>query len=177
MLNAKRSLSRRRSFAAQFTDDPDRAAEGASTVMSPAVEVDYVASFQQRETGQVVEKAISRLPLRQRRAIELVHFHGLTYAKAAEEMETTRKAVKSLLGRGRTSLRMANGTCMSCFVRVRPQMFQEVKLASAVHNCGNCRRFLYYEPSLKKAEAPAEGEVTESGSAASEAQAVNGGAV
>jgi predicted nucleic acid-binding Zn-ribbon protein len=74
-----------------------------------------------------------------------------------------------------------NGTCMSCFVRVRPQMFQEIKLATAVHTCGNCRRFLYFAPSLpaeptKKAEADInDGGVSDS--APSGAQAVNGGAV
>jgi len=71
-----------------------------------------------------------------------------------------------------------NGTCMSCFVRVRPQMFQEIKLAKRVHTCDNCRRFLYYEPSLRP--APAKADAKEGGrpaSPSSEAQAVNGGAV
>jgi predicted nucleic acid-binding Zn-ribbon protein len=64
-----------------------------------------------------------------------------------------------------------NGTCLSCFVRVRPQVFQEVKLATAVHACGNCRRFLYVPSSLagtKGGDATAE---------ASNVEAVNGGAV
>ncbi len=39
--------------------------------------------------------------------------------------------------------------CQSCFVRVRPQVFQEIRLASRIHNCSQCRRFLYYEPALK----------------------------
>lgn len=62
-----------------------------------------------------------------------------------------------------------NGVCLSCFVRVRPQVFQEIKQATAVHTCGNCRRFLYHEPSLRpepEAAAPSEG-----------VEAVNGGAV
>ena len=44
-----------------------------------------------------------------------------------------------------------NGTCQSCFVRIRPQVFQEIKLASKVHTCDSCRRFLYHEPTLKPA--------------------------
>ena len=51
-----------------------------------------------------------------------------------------------------------NGTCLSCFVRIRPQAFQEVRAMSAVHTCSNCRRFMYYEPTLRPAapspEAP-----------------------
>jgi predicted nucleic acid-binding Zn-ribbon protein len=38
-----------------------------------------------------------------------------------------------------------NGSCESCFVRVRPQVFQEVKSGAAVHTCSNCRRYLYFE--------------------------------
>jgi uncharacterized protein len=39
--------------------------------------------------------------------------------------------------------------CQACFVRVRPQVFQEIRAASRIHICGHCRRFLYYEASLK----------------------------
>lgn len=64
-----------------------------------------------------------------------------------------------------------NGTCLSCFVRVRPQLFQEVKQATKVHTCGSCKRFLYYEaallPAPKAAPEPTDGNV----------EAVNGGAV
>jgi predicted nucleic acid-binding Zn-ribbon protein len=41
--------------------------------------------------------------------------------------------------------------CQSCYVRIRPQVFQEIKLAARIHSCGNCRRFLYYEPALRAA--------------------------
>jgi predicted nucleic acid-binding Zn-ribbon protein len=47
-----------------------------------------------------------------------------------------------------------NATCQSCFVRVRPQVFQEIRTAAAVHTCESCRRFLYYEPALKADAAP-----------------------
>ncbi len=40
------------------------------------------------------------------------------------------------------------GICQSCFVRVRPQVFQEIRVAGAVHSCDSCKRFLYH-PSLK----------------------------
>lgn len=47
-----------------------------------------------------------------------------------------------------------NATCQSCYVRIRLQVFQEIKLATVVHTCESCRRFLYFEPAL--VEAPAE---------------------
>ncbi len=49
--------------------------------------------------------------------------------------------------------RVVDGTCQSCFVRVRPQVFQEIKVAAAVHACGNCRRYLFFEPSIRAATA------------------------
>ena len=56
--------------------------------------------------------------------------------------------------------------CQSCYVRIRPQVFQEIKLAARIHSCGNCRRFLYYEPALRQgtaAEVPVgNGQVTAS---------------
>ncbi len=68
--------------------------------------------------------------------------------------------------------RAQDGTCQSCYVRVRPQVFQEIKMAAAVHTCGNCRRYLFFEPGITAA-------IAESGSAAGEGkvEAVNGGAL
>lgn len=74
-----------------------------------------------------------------------------------------------------------NGTCLSCFVRVRPQMFQEVKQAAKLHTCGSCKRFLYYEATLRPAPPAAPEAVTpetsppEAGEGGN-IEAVNGGA-
>lgn len=46
--------------------------------------------------------------------------------------------------------RADDGVCQSCFVRVRPQGFQEIRLATKIHYCSNCRRLLYHEPSLRR---------------------------
>jgi predicted nucleic acid-binding Zn-ribbon protein len=78
------------------------------------------------------------------------------------QLETTRQGI--FLSKAE------NGTCLACFVRVRPQMFQEIKLATKIHSCGSCRRFLYYEPVLRPAS---EGGTQD----ASSVEAVNGGAV
>ena len=79
--------------------------------------------------------------------------------------------------------RAKDGTCQSCYVRVRPQVFQEIKLAAAVHSCENCRRFLFFEPGIQAAIAEA-GSVPADQSAAEPptatdggVEAVNGGAV
>ncbi len=73
--------------------------------------------------------------------------------------------------------RAKDGTCQSCYVRVRPQVFQEIKLATAVHSCGNCRRYLFFEPGIKEAMVEAGFAPVEQSPADAGAEAVNGGAV
>ena len=40
-------------------------------------------------------------------------------------------------------------SCTACFVRVRPQVFQEIRQAVRIHSCASCRRFLYFEATLR----------------------------
>jgi hypothetical protein len=42
--------------------------------------------------------------------------------------------------------------CQVCMVRLRPQVYQELRLGERLHHCDNCKRILYYE---EKQEAPA----------------------
>ncbi len=64
-----------------------------------------------------------------------------------ELTETVRRVEES---RGGVFLAKAEKElCQSCFVRIRPQVFQEIRLASRIHNCRQCRRFLYFEPALE----------------------------
>jgi predicted nucleic acid-binding Zn-ribbon protein len=61
------------------------------------------------------------------------------------------------LRHGRFLVKVDDGMCQACYVRVRPQAAQEIRLASHIHSCSQCRRFLYYEPSLKPAPADSPG--------------------
>jgi predicted nucleic acid-binding Zn-ribbon protein len=64
--------------------------------------------------------------------------------------------------------KVENGICQSCYVRVRPQVFQEIRTALVVHNCDSCKRFLYHT-SL----SPGTGETVPEG----DVETANGGAV
>ena len=99
-----RRLSRQRVAMTCFVDGGSADDNATGTTPAPAYDVDLIDHLDRQQTERRVRDAISRLPDRQRRAIELVHFHGMTYVHAAEEMETSRMAVKSLLGRGRQAL-------------------------------------------------------------------------
>ena len=104
VLNERRRLSRQRVSFAQFVDGGASQDAESGVMAAPAYDVDFIDQFDREQTTVIVREALADLPSRQRRAIELVHFHGMTYVKAAQEMETSRKAVKSLLGRGRQLL-------------------------------------------------------------------------
>lgn len=57
-----------------------------------------------RRTGAVVERALARLPERQRAALWLAAVEGLSYAEVAEALETTERSVKALVHRARAAL-------------------------------------------------------------------------
>ncbi len=56
------------------------------------------------ERAEIVRKALEMIPPRQRMALLLHRFEGLSYADIADVMETNVAAVKSLLSRARSSL-------------------------------------------------------------------------
>ncbi len=63
--------------------------------------------MQQQELAGVVRKALTELNERQRMAVVLNKFEDMNYAEIAEVMNLSVKAVKSLLSRARTNLRVA----------------------------------------------------------------------
>ena len=59
--------------------------------------------------------------------------------------------------RGVFLVRADREMCSACHVRIRPQVYQEIKQAQKLHVCGNCKRYLYYEAAFKSqptAEVP-----------------------
>ncbi len=88
-----------------------------------------------------------------------------------ELVEDVRRVEESR--KGLFLVRAEKELCQACFVRVRPQVFQEIKAASRIHTCGNCRRYLYWEPVLR----PSGGEPSLSDADASETEAADGGQV
>lgn len=57
------------------------------------------------ETGAIVGKAMQDLPERQRLALVMFHYEGLSVAEIAAALETSPKAAEGLLTRGRSALR------------------------------------------------------------------------
>lgn len=101
----------------------------------------------------------------------------LTTERAALEGELPARVVASArkleASRGGQFLAKAeDGTCQSCYVRVRPQVFQEIKLLRKIHFCSSCRRLLYQPDTLERATAQSGS--SEETSGAGGVEAVNG---
>jgi len=77
----------------------DEAAEPADHRPGPAAEMD------RRSAGAMIERHIGLLPERQRLALQLVHFEGLSNSDAAGAMGLSVEAVESLLARARRGLK------------------------------------------------------------------------
>ena len=96
--NHARSALRRRKILRWVDFDPrhhDRAAGGS----------DPLQDLTRAETAAQVRAAIASLPLRQRTAVVLKRFQGLSYQEIAEVLATTVPAVESLLQRAADTLR------------------------------------------------------------------------
>lgn len=105
--NAKRSKSRRREVnvvgdeSESFSPNPlENMAQAASGLM-PARQLDKV------ERAEMVQIAMESLNDRQRLAVLLSRFEGMSYADIASTMELSVSAIKSLLSRARTNLKAA----------------------------------------------------------------------
>jgi RNA polymerase sigma-70 factor (ECF subfamily) len=60
--------------------------------------------MEQSQLREALEAALAKLPERQRAALLLVHYEGLSYRETAESIEVSEAAVKSLIHRARTAL-------------------------------------------------------------------------
>lgn len=86
---------RRKSGREYQGDVPEKAdpAEGAQ------------AAMEGRQTGQIVGRVLQDLPERQRSALVLFHYEGLSVKEIAQVLKTTPKGAERLLDRSRQALR------------------------------------------------------------------------
>ncbi len=66
---------------------------------------DPATALVQKDRDVLIRKALDTLPARQRMAVVLKYYEGLSYGEIARAMGTTVKAVERLLGRARTALK------------------------------------------------------------------------
>ncbi|MEL6895853.1 MAG: RNA polymerase sigma factor [Planctomycetota bacterium] len=105
--NAKRTLSRRHEISESDVgtrNDGSRAMQITSVVQERSTLMPVRIAEQDERAGRIRE-AVDRLSDRQKMALLLSKFEGLSYAEIAESMSLTTKAVKSLLSRARVNLK------------------------------------------------------------------------
>jgi RNA polymerase sigma-70 factor, ECF subfamily len=88
----------------------DRLRRRSETLMAELPETvdsapDALDQLTQAQQASAVTEAVERLPERQRQAVELCYYQGLTAGVAAERLGLTLKATEALLVRGRKRLR------------------------------------------------------------------------
>lgn len=102
VLNARRSLSRRREVNVAIGDQDGKLTDctwSAAATDAPSHAAEH------KELCRVVHDGLGQLGPRQRAAVSLCDLRGLSYADVADELGTSPDAAKSLIHRGRMSLR------------------------------------------------------------------------
>ena len=103
--NARRSLGRRREVTMAADDSGPMGPRPAEQLLVEKSALMPSRQFVTRETRQRVQVAIEELSDRQRLAVLLHKFEGMSYADIGLSMDLTPQAVKSLLSRARENLR------------------------------------------------------------------------
>lgn len=81
-----------------------RPAPDSESIQSADPSASPASRAEEAERAAIVERAISELPPKQRAAVVLRYFEGLSGRETADAMETTVKAVERLLARARATL-------------------------------------------------------------------------
>ena len=105
VLNAMRSRSRRHEHTISPHESGPLGARPLDVLLQAGSGQMPTRQLDKAELRDIVRMALESLPERQRLAVLLCKFEGLSYADIAEALELTPQAVKSLLSRARINLR------------------------------------------------------------------------
>jgi len=104
--NARRDQSRRKEVRVNHSMSSDTSAEPLDRIALAASGLMPTRQFDKAEMAEVVRQAIDKLSDRQRLAVLLSKFEGMSYADIAATMGMSVQAIKSLLSRARGNLRI-----------------------------------------------------------------------
>lgn len=125
----------------------------------------------------IVEKERADVAAASADALLLIERHSAERAQIESTLPAALVANVSRVEEGRKGVflvRVERESCSACHVRLRPQVYQEIRQASKIHVCGSCRRYLYTEAAFTAAPVSTSAALNGAGT---EAEAVNGGAV
>lgn len=99
-----REKYRPRPMSETASRDPEGGGDPAAGPLEVGTADPPEAAMEREELRAAVAKAVKGLPPNQRMAVILLRWHGCSYEEIAESMDTTVKAVKSLLSRAKENL-------------------------------------------------------------------------
>ncbi len=105
--NALRTLARRREVTLAPRHDADSQAMPLEQIALAASGLMPTRQLDHRERAHLVREAVQQLGERQKMALLLSKFEGMSYLEIGQAMELSTQAVKSLLSRARCNLRTA----------------------------------------------------------------------
>jgi RNA polymerase sigma-70 factor (ECF subfamily) len=103
--NARRTLARRKEVQVRNRESPSRSVQTLEELAQDASSLMPTRQLDKAEAAEIVNLAMESLNERQRLAVLLCKFEGMSYADIAETMDLTPQAIKSLLARARGNLR------------------------------------------------------------------------
>jgi predicted nucleic acid-binding Zn-ribbon protein len=125
----------------------------------------------------IVEKERAEVEAAVAEAQALIERHAAERAQIESTLPPALVANVTRVEEGRRGLflvRVERESCSACNVRLRPQVYQEIRQASKIHVCGSCRRYLYTEAAFTTTSVSTSAALNGPGT---ETEAVNGGAV
>jgi predicted nucleic acid-binding Zn-ribbon protein len=136
---------------------------------SRAAHIETERTIVEKERAEVEAAVAEATALIARATAERAEIEGTLPAALVANVRRVEEGRKGLF-----LVRVERESCSACHVRLRPQVYQEIRQASKIHVCGSCRRYLYAEaafnpPSVSTSTPPPE--------AGTNVEAVNGGAV
>ena len=102
-----------------------------------------------RDERTAVEAERAALDERQRELAGQIERRSGERTALVRELPPQVAALFDTLARGRKGLAVAearDGRCMSCRVRLRPQLYNGIRLNRTLIQCESCQRILYYPP-------------------------------
>ncbi len=103
--NARRSLARRKEVNVVAVSDADLSSQPLTHMVKEASGLMPTRQLDKVERAQIVRAAMESLNERQRMALLLSKFEGMSYEEIADAMELSVSAIKSLLSRARVNLK------------------------------------------------------------------------
>lgn len=124
-------------------------------ILDRMVEADDLAAGVKKAEGELAQDKSAVAEERTRLEQETERLRAELEKTTQERAEVVAQITPSLLGtyetliKGRRGLAVVEARdylCTACHVRLRPQVFNEIRRGDTIHQCGSCQRILYFVP-------------------------------